>query len=276
MKKIAYIITALALLVSCIKEPIYNTTHPTKGTAMLSIDWADLHAGESVPSSFALDVGGDEYIVVDATLPILLDPQAQQEFLMHSPSGGMSISDGIATLLEATRVAQDPEPLPESLYYDWQIMDIVADRVHNVSITPKRGNAMLTLKLNYKESEAANIQEITVTLSGIAATRNLRTDAISDEVTLTHYPDFGTASPLELKFNIFGTIGTEQILTIAYTTIDGVTKAVSSNLSSQLASFNTNMEALTLTGDMNLPTDLEAEGSISDWTTGSGGSGTAN
>ncbi len=275
MKKTALLISALALT-SCLAEPIYNTVHPSKGTTVLNINWNNLHRDQSIPTHLALFAGRDAYVIDDITLPIFVEPQAQQTFLMHNIPDGISLMDDIATLSQHSSESQESGSEPQSLYYALTTMDITADELHVLDLTSKRGNAMLTLKLGYEQGDLDMISNITATLSGIAATRNLRTDEISNEVTLSRYPDLGTASTIELKFNIFGTLGTEQILTLTFTTTDGRTKSITSDLSSELANFNTNMNALTFTGKLDLSVELEVEGSITDWNEKLEGSGTAS
>ncbi len=276
MKKIAYIITALALA-SCVTEPIYNTEHPDKSTINFSTLWSSMHDGESAPNNYVLNVGKDHYGITNVKTTLLLEPSTSEIFLAHNTPTNITIANGVASLNEATRVASDPEPKPGSLYYGRLEVNLTKDKETDVEFAVKRGTAPLTITLNYKPSEVVNITNVVATLSGVAATRNLYTDAVSEEVTLTHYIVIDdTKNQLTLNYNLLGIISDSQVLTLTYTTADNQTKVVKSVISGNLTNFNNQLTAVTLSGDMNLPTDLEQQGSISEWNTIYGGDSSAD
>ncbi len=267
----------MTMLASCVKETIYNTPYPDSATAEFTTLWSNLHTGESAPSSYVLYVGEDRYDISDVNTTLILEPISSESFLVYNTPSGITITDGVATLGEAARVAVDPEPEPGSLYYGRLELDLIKDNVMNVTVTANRGTAPLTITLDYKSSEVVNIKSAVATLSGVAASRNLRTDALLDPVTLTHYAVVDAAkSELTLNYNLLGVVSSSQILTLTYTTVDGQTKVVEADLSAQLANFNSNLSPLSLRGNMYLPTDLESEGSISDWNQVNGGDSSAD
>ncbi len=198
--------------------------------------------------------------------------------MVYNLPSGITISNGVATLNEATRAATDPEPNPEHLYYGVGSVTLIADKEQEIKVTTKRATAPLTLKLDYEASEVKNIKSAVVELSGIAQTRNLTTDALADSGTLTKYITSisDSESTLTLDYKILGILGDKQELVITFKTTDDQTIIAKSDLTSQLTSFNDDMEPVTLAGDMNLPTDLETEGSIIGWEDVNEGSGTAN
>ncbi len=265
MKKILFMLMATAIATSCSEFEIYDTPYPDSATINLSVEWTTLHDDDTVPTQYAILNNGAEQ-KVSAETTYIIDPSASGDFLVYNLPAGITITDGVATLDEATRVAVDPEPNPEHLYYGVGSATLIADKEQDIKISTYRATAPLTLKLSYAQSEATNIQKATIELSGIAQTRDLTTGALSDSGTLTKYPTIDeNESTLILEYNIFGTIGDAQELTITFTTTDNQTMIVTSDLTSQLSSFNDDMKSLTLTGNLNLPTDLEVEGSIGIW-----------
>lgn len=70
-----------------------------------------------------------------------------------------------------------------------------------------------------------------------------------------------------ITFNILGVNeGDSQILTFTFTTTDQQTITATSDLTSQFTSFNDNMSPVALSGGLDIPTDLEADGiTIGGW-----------
>ncbi len=277
MKKILYMLLATAFATSCGEFEIYDTPYPSSATINLSAEWTTLHDGDTAPTEYAILNDGTEQ-KVSAETTYIIDPTADSDFLVYNLPSGITISNGVATLNEATRAATDPEPNPEHLYYGVGSVTLIADKEQEIKVTTKRATAPLTLKLDYEASEVKNIKSAVVELSGIAQTRNLTTDALADSGTLTKYITSisDSESTLTLDYKILGILGDKQELVITFKTTDDQTIIAKSDLTSQLTSFNDDMEPVTLAGDMNLPTDLETEGSIIGWEDVNEGSGTAN
>lgn len=275
MKKLLYILPLLAI--GCSEFEIYDTPYPDSATINLSAEWTTLHDGDTAPTEYAILNDGTEQKVSEQTTYIV-DPTASGDFLVYNLPSGITISNGVATLDEATRAATDPEPNPEHLYYGVGSVTLIADKEQDVTVTTYRATAPLTLKLSYEASEVENIAKTVVELSGIITAKNLWSGESEYNDTLTQYPTISSASSeLVLTYNIMGVDDSgSQILTITYTTTDDQTIIVTGDLTSQLASFNDDMEPVTLAGDMNLPNDLETEGSIIGWEDVNEESGTAN
>ncbi len=260
----------------CSEFEIYDTPYPNSATINISVEWTTLHDGDTAPTEFAILNGGTEQRV-SAETTYILDPAADNDFLIYNLPSGITVSNGVATLNEATRAATDPEPNPEHLYYGVGTVTLTADKEQSISVKTARATAPLTLKLSYEASEVANIDKTVVELSGIITAKNLYSGESEYNDTITQYPTISEASSeLVLTYNIMGVDDSgSQILTITYTTTDNQTIVVTGDLTSELASFNDDMEPVILTGEMNLPTDLETEGSIKGWEDVNEGSDTA-
>ncbi|MFI3261534.1 MAG: hypothetical protein R3Y26_01365 [Rikenellaceae bacterium] len=274
MKKILYALVATAFAISCSEFEIYETPYPDSATVNINVEWTTLHDGDAAPTEYAILNNGTEQKVSEETTYIL-EPTADNDFLVYNFPSGITISNGVATLNEATRVASDPEPNPGHLYYGTVSVALVADNEQDIKVVTCRGTAPLTINLSYDKDYIANISSAIVELSGIATSRNLLTGLLTDESTLFQYPTLDDSGTLTLSYNIFGTIGSAQELTITFITVDNQTMTVTSDLSTLFSTFNDNMETLILTGDLNLPINIEANGSINNWGNGSGGTVTA-
>lgn len=269
MKKILYILLATAFAISCSEFKIYDTPYPNSATVNLSAEWTTLHEGDTAPTEFAILNNGTQQKVSAETVYIL-DPTTDNDFIVYNLPSGFTISGGVATL-------NNLSTNPEHLYYGTGSTTLVSDTEQDIKVTTHRATAPLTIKLNYVASEVLNVSSAVIELSGIAQTRDLSSGALSNAGTLTHNVSSISAaeSTLTLNYTILGTVGDSQELKITFTTTDNQTIIVTSELNSQLGSFNSNMNSVSLTGDLNLPTDLETEGSIVGWSDFVGGSGTA-
>ncbi len=272
MKKIIFALLIIGALTGCYKSDIYVTETPDMGTVSLTATWENLHDGEEKPDRYTFHIGEESHDVEGESQTFVVDPHESQLLYVHNNPTGISIVNGLATLSAASRAVADPEPKPQSLYYARHTMDILQDRVNEITLNTQRGTAYLSFNLQYTSSEVSNVESVKVELSGIAGARNILTDELSDVVTLTHYPTLSaTESAMPVVFNVLGTIGDTQELKITITDVNGGVKVITSNISADLKDFNTDMKPLIFTNPIELPMDVESgDISINGWVVGEG------
>ena len=259
-------------LSSCYKSEFSNTPNPEKNTLKLTVAW-DLHEGEETPSSHTLYIGADKRSVDGTTYTVFAEPAEKQTIFIHNSPTGMAVVDKVATLGEATRsVPTDPEPLSGSLYYGREVVNLPQDHISTVTIESIKGSAQILFKLEYPSSEVANVRSVKVELSGVAATRNLVSGELSNEVVLTQYPKLqASTGSINVLYNVLGTVGAKQEFTITVTDINGDEKSVKSDITEQLKQFNAKLIPLTFGNSLDLPHDVEqGDFTINDWTVGEG------
>ncbi len=263
MKILVRTIMAVALLSSCVKDPIYDTPYPNASSIDVTVDWSALHPGDVAPTPSQLYIGGEHYTISNPTqhyAPIPTQPTV--ELLLHNTPEGITISNGVATLNGTPYTVE-----PGALYYGTDEVALKLDYVSSSTLLAERGTAPLNLAFSFTASEASNMQSVVVTLTGIASVRDLRTDALSAPVELVYNltaADLAT-SPLVLSYNLLGVVGSSQLLTIHLTTTDGVERTITSELAPQLTTFNDKMEELTLMSELELPVDAHTTGTITNW-----------
>ena len=159
------------------------------------------------------------------------------------------------------------------------------DDTLRVTVPMKRRLCPIVLNLSLKGENTGNIALITATLSGMAASVDLRTGAVGSEnatVALdvrqaearTHTYREGQ---LEMRCRVTGTDPKErQLLTVKVTMADGYVQTIVSDLTEYLKDLNADMEPIELEGTVEAPQDGHFSGTIEKWETVSGGDIDAN
>lgn len=266
-------IFACMMLTGCVKDELYNTPHPDKGVASVSVN---------IPQGMT-----DDYVIeVDGTpLPkgrTESDPLTPGEHtvLAYNTPEGFTVTDGIA-YVERVNGARAPgdliDPLPEVLYSGTKTITIAADDTLHVDLDVAQRTRDLRLQLTVTEGNPERIASITGTLSGVAGAYNLLGETLYGEAASTAPIFTRSGDMVTADLRLLGTAGDVQTLTLVLTFTNGLTQTVESDLTDVLASFNVGTEhTLTVTGTLRTPTEAGAGGcTITDWTHGGSGSGSA-
>mgnify|MGYP003259268620 FL=1 len=213
--------------------------------------------------------------------PDLLMP-GKHTLLVYNEPEGMTVEGNIATV----QMQEDMlVPLPGYLFSAEKELEIVQDDTLRVSVPMKRRLCPIVLNLSLKGENTESIALITATLSGMAASVDLRTGAVGSEnatVALdvrqaearTHTYREGQ---LEMRCRVTGTDPKErQILTVKVTMADGYVQTIMSDLTEYLKDLNADMKPIELEGTVEAPQDGHFSGTIEKWETVSGGDIDAN
>lgn len=272
---------AIALsMTSCVKDELFDTPYPDKGTVVITTDWAETLAESDIPTSYFLSMDGGEAIRANEktfTYPDLLTP-GEHSLLVYNEPQGITLNANMA----AVNLLPDgtAEPMPGYLFSAVQKLAVVQDDTLRVSIPMERRVCPITMNLTLSGENAGKIAKIQASLGGVAGSVDMQSGAIGTE-NLTINPIVEQASAMtraytegkvELKCRVLGVNKTErQMLTITITMDDGYVSTITSDLTEYLDDLNTQMDPIELTGTVEAPQDGHFSGTIENWEVVSGG-----
>lgn len=273
------LVSASALFsVSCVKETLYNTQHPTLGAVKVTTDWSASSPEATLPKAHTLRISRaasplDEQTVNNATnvFHSLLSPAAYELLVYNTPSG-ITINGRTAAVhtLNSNRI----EPLPEYLFSAIQTLDVQRDDTLHTNVKMQQRIRQLTLILKLSANANEQIQSISSTLTGIARSIDISTGVIPATENASVAPTFTFSTgennlPILMStMRLLGIVSSEtQILSITITMDNGTTQTITTDLSSVLKNFGSSVAPLTLNATLTLPPDVGISGSITDWVT---------
>ncbi len=262
------------MLASCVKDELHNTPHPDQGVVSVSVDYPQ----GAEEDDYTVEVDGKPLDEGDnASGPLA---PGKHTVLVYNTPEGFTVTDGIAYVehMDGTRALTDLiDPLPETLYSGTKTVTVVADDTLHLDLSVAQRTRDLRLELTVTGGDPERIATITGTLSGVAGAYDLRNETLYGEAVSTAPAFTRNGDKIEADLRLLGTMGEAQVLTLTLTFTDGLTQTVESDLTEVLANFNGDMEqTFTVTGSLRTPTEAGLGGcTITDWTNGGGGSGSA-
>lgn len=262
------------LLASCVKDELHDTPHPDQGVVSVSVDYPQ----GAEEGDYTVEVDGKPLDEGDnASNPLT---PGEHTVLVYNTPEGFTVTDGIAYVerVDGTRALTDLiDPLPETLYSGTKTVTVVADDTLHLDLSVAQRTRDLRLELTVTEGDPERIASITGILSGVAGAYDLRSETLYGEAVSTAPAFTRNGDKIEADLRLLGTMGEAQVLTLTLTFTDGLTQTVESDLTEVLANFNGDMEqTFTVTGSLRTPTEAGLGGcTITDWTHGGGGSGSA-
>lgn len=293
------LIFALALLqlTGCVKDELYNTSHPDKGAVKVTTDWTNRSSDAILPADYILRIGSEEQTVKGETnaFKSLFLP-GTQNLLVYHQAEGITISGTTATV--NTLEDGTLNPMPGFLFSAAKELDIQKDDTLRVTVpmTQRIRSLALTLKLNLGDEQ--RIASTASTLTGIASSVDLATGSVTATEVKTMSPAFTietdggekrTATPggetraaenpvLIASLRLPGVIpGEKQELTLVVTLTNGTVQTIVTDLTEALKNFGSGkMEPLALDAALTLPAETEISATISNWDTVNNGGITVN
>ena len=262
------------LLASCVKDELHDTPHPDQGVVSVSVDYPQ----GAEEDDYTVEVDGKPLDEGDnASDPLT---PGEHTVLVYNTPEGFTVTDGIAYVerVDGTRALTDLiDPLPETLYSGTKTVTVVADDTLHLDLSVAQRTRDLRLELTVTKGDPERIAAITGTLSGVAGAYDLRSETLHGEAVSTAPAFTRNGDKVAADLRLLGTMGEAQVLTLTLTFTDGLTQTVESDLTEVLANFNGDMEqTFTVTGSLRTPTEAGLGGcTITDWTNGGGGSGSA-
>ena len=269
MKKQLYIlmygaISAL-LLTSCVKDEVYNTSHPDKGAVSIHVN---LPQGMG---DYTVEIDGQSVQGSGATIvyPTLLAP-GEHNLLMYNHPDGLTIADGIARVNAMADTQSNGNvilPMPGCLYSVSTTCTVTADDTVHIELDPLRRMRDLHFELTVAEGDPERIASVEGVLSGIAGTYTLATESPSRE-PMTTAPTFTRdGNRVTADTRLLGTADEAQILVLTLRFTDGKVQTIENDLTEMLRTFNTDMQTpLKISGTLLTPTAANpGTATITDW-----------
>lgn len=269
MKKQLYIlmygaISAL-LLTSCVKDEVYNTSHPDKGAVSIHVN---LPQGMG---DYTVEIDGQSVQGSGATIvyPTLLSP-GEHNLLMYNHPDGLTIADGIARVNAMADIQSNGNvilPMPGCLYSVSTTCTVTADDTVHIELDPLRRMRDLHFELTVAEGDPERIASVEGVLSGIAGTYTLATESPSRE-PMTTAPTFTRdGNRVTADARLLGTAGETQILVLTLRFTDGKVQTIENDLTEMLRTFHTDMQTpLKISGTLLTPTAANpGTVTITDW-----------
>jgi len=260
----------MLLLASCVKDRLYNTSHPTKGAGIIAIDWSSKGVYIEIPENYTLRIGTEEHTVKGSShlFRTLLLPGSYNLVVYNTPAG-ITVSGNTATVNSAessTRALQEIHPYPYYLFSGHKSIEVTEDDTIKVTVPMKQLVRQLDIELLVMGGDYSSVQSVTATLAGVASKADIvtweRSNAAKVSNTLVWDKNRFTTS-----FRIIGVIPLEKItLTVYLLFTNGDTKQIENDLTELLSKFNDGSEPMTITGNLQLPVDAEiTDATITDW-----------
>ena len=274
------IFVMLLLLVSCVKDDLYNTPHPDKGAVKVTTDWTDRSSDATLPDSYILRIGAQEQTVSGETNAFdALFPPGKQDLLVYHQAEGITISGTTATV--NTLPGGMLEPAPGYLFSASGTLEVMKDDTLHLTVPMKQHIRRLALTLKLNPGDEQRIGSTAATLTGIASAVDLTTGILIATEGKTTVPAFALGTDadapdtrssgqpaLVTALRLLGIVtGERQILTLVITLTDGNVQTIRTDLTEMLKDFGgTDRKPLTLDALLNLPTASSMGGTITGWT----------
>lgn len=269
MKKQLYIlmygaISAL-LLTSCVKDEVYNTSHPDKGAVSIHVN---LPQGMG---DYTVEIDGQSVQGSGATIvyPTLLSP-GEHNLLMYNHPDGLTIADGIARVNAMADTQSNGNvilPMPGCLYSVSTTCTVTADDTVHIELDPLRRMRDLHFELTVAEGDPERIASVEGVLSGIAGTYTLATESPGGEPMTTAPAFTRDGNRVTADAHLLGTAGETQILVLTLHFTDGKVQTIENDLTEMLRTFHTDMQTpLKISGTLLTPTAANPDtATITDW-----------
>ena len=181
-----YLIGAVTILTSCVKDDLYDTPHPDRGAVVVTTDWSGKSTEADIPQAYTLRIGGREQNVSAATnvFDALLAPGGYGLTVYNSPEG-ISI-DGNKATVNPVDLTGAIEPHPGYLFASHQDISVVADDTLHVTAPMRQYVRRLDIELTATEGDYSRVQSATATLSGVASAADMGTGDRSVAAQGTH------------------------------------------------------------------------------------------
>lgn len=262
-------IAALAL-VSCVKDDLFNTQHPTKGAVLFKADFSNRSTSAEIPAEYSL-----QHICCGEETPCTMPSQkaecyptpitpGRHTFNAWNDCGKMALTNGI---IKVNEIEPGIESMPGYLFTVQHEADIVQDDTVNVTLPMAQRNRDLQIELIVSEGDARLIASTSGILTGIAGEFSLSEQKVTGNATCTLLAFTRDGSRLTADARILGIIGTEQSIDIEVRFTDRPDiLIVSVDLSEAMSDFNEDMTTTRkITIDLGTPVGADITATIKGW-----------
>lgn len=260
------VIIALMLCGCAVTDPIHEPTPPPAPVAKITLitDWSNRTSGIEIPASYCVELNNQTLTFGEATNPLPQLEAGTYPLLVYTKADKITISAGTATV--ETQNQTTVYPTPGSFFSLAQDIVYEAGKEKQVTALMQQQVRQLVIQLTVKEGNPERIATTSATLTGIANSLNLTTNAHSG-TNLSVIPLFTrNGDKLTSTVYLLGTTTEPQVLILDITFTDGSTQRIESEVSSMMPNFNTNKHVpLSISANLNTPIDSRFEATITGW-----------
>ena len=280
-------ITAVILLAGCdFKHPIYDLEGSGKGGLTLTTSWTQRSSGIDIPTSYKAEMGGySENLTGETnTLDHLFDEGAYRLYVWN-PADEITVSGTTATVTAATGnvdgIGTFVHNAPGWFFSRAMDVTITEDYTQSVTAVMRQQVRQLTVRLNPSAAAAGQIASAEGYLAGVAGTLDMDTNthgaASNIEINFTEITSGADAGKWTATVYLLGIAGEQQTFGALIRFADGSTATLTSDISEDIAGFNSDkIQPLELTAAIDITrTEAGFTADINDWTVVRGGSVTA-
>ena len=267
-----YIIGMAALsLTGCVKDELFDTPHPGKGSITVTADWSARGEGIATPESWNLSMGDYHGTETAAThAPDHLFEPGSYSLVAWNPATDISVSGTTASVTSTADGCISGEL--GWLFTSVQEVTIEADRDHAFTAAMQQQVRQLTLTIRLTGDAAEHVESISGRLSGVAGTMDFASDTYGAPsgvaLNFTKITQGEHAGAWTATVRLLGITGESQQLTgtITYAGDNLPSTPVASDMTALLAGFNDNKTVpLSLACDLETPTQAGVTATIIDW-----------
>lgn len=267
-----YIIGMAALtLTGCVKEELFDTPHPGKGSITVTADWSARGEGIATPESWNLSMGDYHGTETAAThAPDHLFEPGSYSLVAWNPATDISVSGTSASVTSIADGCLSSEL--GWLFTSVQEVTIDADRDHAFTAAMQQQVRQLTLTIRLTGDASEHVESISGRLSGVAGTMDFASDTYGAPsgvaLNFTKITQGENAGAWTATVRLLGITGESQQLTgsITYAGDNLPSTPVASDMTALLAAFNGNKTVpLSLACDLETPTQAGVTATIIDW-----------
>lgn len=267
-----YIIGMAALtLTGCVKDELFDTPHPGKGSITVTADWSARGEGIAIPESWNLSMGDYHGTETAAThAPDYLFEPGSYSLVAWNPATDISVSGTTASVTSTADGCLSGEL--GWLFTSVQEVTIDADRDHAFTAAMQQQVRQLTLTIRLTGDAAERVEGISGRLSGVAGTMDFASDTYSAPssvaLNFTKITQGENAGAWTATVRLLGITGESQQLTggITYAGDNLPSTPVASDMTALLAGLNDNNTVpLSLACDLETPTQAGVTATIIDW-----------
>lgn len=274
-RHITLIATALLLTglpTSCVKDKLFDTTHPDHGTISVTPDWSARGEGIDMPATWNLNIGNYSASESGAThSPERLFDPGSYTLTVWNPAQGLSAT---GTTVRAESVAEGViTGNPDWFFTSVQEVAVDKDREYEFTVPMKQQIRQLTIIITPQGGPSERIGRIEAVLTGAAGSLDFAAERYGSASSVTldfaKITDGVNRGKWAATVRLLGVVTTEQKLsgTIHFNDANPQPAAFESDLSPQLTDFNRDKtQPMTLSGNLlDMPEESGFTAVIEEW-----------
>lgn len=272
----------LLVLVSCVKDDLYDTPHPDHAKIAVTADWNNRGESVNIPASWNIAIG--DYAGTEtgaAHTPDYLFTPGSYRLTAYNDAADIAVSGTTATVAPASGnwdgMGSFVSNAPGWFFTSVQEVALLKDKDYELTVTMRQQVRRLTLTI--EPIGDAAVGSIEGCLSGVAGAMDFATDTYGTESNIelhfTKIAEGADAGKWTATVQLLGITGDTQHLYATITYAGGSPKptVLVSDMTSALAGFNSGKTVpLTLGGTVvETPTEAGITAIIEDWQQADGG-----